>query len=81
MHNPRQFANIQLRRKHCALIKDQTTTILRKTELLEKRNALRHHINAWFAIQDLYMPEAQQLRQSRVLPIAPYAEDERLYLP
>lgn len=56
--------------------------LLRKTELLKKRNALQHRINTWFTIQDFYMPEAQQLHKSSYASQAiPYAEDENLYLP
>ena len=62
-------------------MKDKKTTLLRKTELLEKRNALRHRIDAWIAIQDLYMPEAHQLRASVASSTPAYAEEEILYLP
>ncbi|KAF7972080.1 hypothetical protein HWV62_19161 [Athelia sp. TMB] len=68
-------------RKLKAQVKSKTTTLLRKTELLEKRNALRHRIDAWSAIQDVYMPQAHQLRAATASSVIPYAEEEVLYLP
>ena len=62
-------------------MKNNKTTLLRKTELLEKRIALRHRIDAWISIQDLYMPEARHLRTSNAPSTPVNAEDEPLYLP
>ena len=62
-------------------MKEKKTTLLRKTELLEKRSALRHQIDAWIAIQDLYMPEAHHLRLQTASSSTAFAEDENLYLP
>ncbi|KAF7968821.1 hypothetical protein HWV62_29262 [Athelia sp. TMB] len=68
-------------RKQKALVKSKNSTLHRKTEVLEKRNTLRHRIDNWFEVQDLYMPLASQLREATPSSMVPYAEDEILYLP
>ncbi|KAF7971014.1 hypothetical protein HWV62_22285 [Athelia sp. TMB] len=69
-------------RKLTALLKDKNRTLLRKTELLEKRSALRHRIDVWFAVQDLYMPQARHVRAAAATSTAtPNAEVEALLLP
>lgn len=62
-------------------MKDKKTTILRKTELMGKRNALCHRIDGWISIQELYMPETRQLRASAGDSGHAYAEEEKLWLP
>ncbi|KZP16524.1 hypothetical protein FIBSPDRAFT_957932 [Athelia psychrophila] len=68
-------------RKLKTLMQEKKTTLLRKTELLEKRNALRHQIDTWMVLQDLYMPEARHACASAAPSTMAYAEDETLYLP
>ncbi|KAF7970236.1 hypothetical protein HWV62_24724 [Athelia sp. TMB] len=73
-------------RKLSTLFKDKNTTLLRKANLLENRNRLHHRLEGWYAIQDLYMPQARNLRSiaaETASPSAPvvYAENELLLLP
>src|ERR1700683_1714702 len=49
------------RRRLCALFAQMRTTILRKAELLEKRNALCCRIIKWREVQTVYMPGAEQI--------------------
>ncbi|KAF7974577.1 hypothetical protein HWV62_11954 [Athelia sp. TMB] len=67
-------------RKLRVLVKAKTTTLLRKTELLEKRNALRHRLDAWYNLQDVYMPQVRQLCTTATLSTH-NAEDEIISLP
>jgi hypothetical protein len=73
------------RRKLCALFAQTGTTIFRKAELLEKRNALRCRIIKWREVQMVYMPGAEQII-ARVKSTASteqldHAELENLLLP
>jgi hypothetical protein len=70
------------RRRLRDLMAEPRTTTLRKAELLEQRNTLRHRIILWRDIQSTYMPGVEQLRStpeysSRELP----PESEPLFLP
>jgi hypothetical protein len=49
------------RQKLRALFAQTKTTILRKAELLEKRNALHCRIIKWCEVQTVYMPGAEQI--------------------
>ncbi|KAF7983642.1 hypothetical protein HWV62_20588 [Athelia sp. TMB] len=68
-------------RKLYALMKEKKSTLLRKADLLEKRNALQHRIDTWRGIQAFYMPEVQHLRAEDNSSTQAYAEEENLYLP
>ena len=73
------------RQKLCALFAQTRTTILRKAELLEKRNALRCRILKWCEVQMVYMPGAEQIitRAKSTTPTKQldHAELENLFLP
>ena len=73
------------RRKLCALFAQTKTTILRKAELLEKRNALRCRIIKWREVQAVYMPGAEQIiaraKSTASTEQLDHAELENLLLP
>ena len=61
------------------LFADKTTTILRKTELIQQRRSLRHQITKWRDIQAVYMPGVAHIIQAMESSSNP--ESELLYLP
>ena len=73
------------RRKLCALFAQTKTTISRKAELLEKRNALRCRIIKWREVQMVYMPGAEQIiaraKSTASTEQLDHAELENLLLP
>ncbi|KAF7976812.1 hypothetical protein HWV62_5680 [Athelia sp. TMB] len=68
-------------RKLRVLMRGKKTTLSHKTDLLERRATLRHRIDKWIEIQDLYMPEARRLRAAAASATMIDSEEENLYLP